>query len=122
METKQKDSRHDDRNGKRHGLQSKCRDVICFARGSLRHPWKVGWLLSSSRFLVNEVLSQIDWVKASVIVEYGPGVGTFTVELLRRMRPDAQLIALEINPRFVEYLRGSLNVHACPYSRNRLSM
>jgi len=68
----------------------------------------VGWVLPSSRFLVNEVLKQIDYDKAKVIVEYGPGVGAFTTRLLERMRPDAKLIALELNPEFYGYLASSL--------------
>ena len=36
-------------------------------------------------------------------VEYGPGVGTFTTKILERMRPDATLIAFEINPDFIKY-------------------
>ena len=56
----------------------------------------LGSLIPSSRFLVNDVLNQVDWDKARVIVEYGPGVGGITAEILRRMRPDARLIAIEI--------------------------
>jgi phospholipid N-methyltransferase len=39
-----------------------------------------------------------------LLVEYGPGVGTFTGEILRRMHPDATLIAIELNDEFVEFL------------------
>ncbi len=42
--------------------------------------------------------------RGRVLVENGPGVGTFTREILRRMRPDAILIAIELNTEFVEYL------------------
>jgi len=72
-----------------------------FARNFLKHPNMLGWFLPSSRFLVERVLRQVDWVRARIIVEYGPGVGTFTWEILRRMRPDAILIALETNGAFV---------------------
>jgi phospholipid N-methyltransferase len=82
--------------------------VMLFARNFVKHPNMVGWVLPSSRFLVDEVLKQIDWTRARVIVEYGPGVGAFTTKLLERMRPDATLIALEINPDFYEFLNGSL--------------
>jgi phospholipid N-methyltransferase len=68
----------------------------------------VGWMLPSSPFVVDGVLKQVDWEKARVIVEYGPGVGTFTTKLLKRMRPDATLIALEINPDFFKFLGKSL--------------
>ena len=69
----------------------------------------VGWMLPSSPFVVDKVLRQVDWAKAKVIVEYGPGIGTFTTEVLRRMRPDATLIALEINADFLKYLRASIS-------------
>ena len=68
----------------------------------------VGWMLPSSPFVVDEVLKQVDWQRARVVVEYGPGVGTFTTKLLERMRPDATLIALELNPEFFQFLKGSL--------------
>jgi phospholipid N-methyltransferase len=68
----------------------------------------LGSLIPSSRFLVNHVLSEVDWKRARVFLEYGPGVGTFTTEILRRMRPDAVLVALETNTDFVQFLRGRL--------------
>ena len=68
----------------------------------------LGSLIPSSRFLVNHVLSQVEWQRARVLLEYGPGVGTFTAEILRRMRPDAVLVALETNSDFVRFLRGKL--------------
>jgi phospholipid N-methyltransferase len=54
------------------------------------------------------VLEPIDWQRAHVIVEYGPGVGTFTGEILRRMRSDAKLVAIETNRDFVRFLERSL--------------
>src|SRR2546421_725361 len=82
--------------------------LFLFARNWVKHPNMVGWMLPSSPFLVNEVLKQVDWDKARVIVEYGPGVGTFTTEVLKRMRPGAKLIALEIHPDFFKFLGKSL--------------
>lgn len=60
--------------------------------------------MPSSRFLIDQLLRHVDWKTARLIVEYGPGVGTITGEILRRMHPDAQLIAIELNDDFVEYL------------------
>ncbi|HWQ92068.1 MAG TPA: rRNA adenine N-6-methyltransferase family protein [Clostridia bacterium] len=81
---------------------------LLFFKNFLKHPKKVGWLLPSSPFLVDEVLRQIDWSRAKTIVEYGPGTGTFTKPLLQRMRPDARLVALEINPDFFRFLKQTL--------------
>src|SRR6266576_800703 len=82
-------------------------DVLLFARNFFRHPRMLGSIVPSSRFLIKQLLQPIDWARADVIVEYGPGVGGITAEVLRQMRPDATLIAVEMNPDFVKYLRSS---------------
>lgn len=68
----------------------------------------LGSLIPSSRYLVDRVLRQVDWQRARTIVEYGPGVGTLTGEILRRLRPDATLVAIEMNGDFVRYLRRTV--------------
>ena len=78
---------------------------LLFARSFFRHPVMLGSVIPSSRFLIREVLDPIHWGRAHVIVEYGPGVGTITGEILERMRSSATLIAIETNPDFVSYLR-----------------
>ncbi len=82
-------------------------NVLLFARNFFRHPRMLGSIVPSSRFLIKQLLQPIHWTRARVIVEYGPGVGGITAELLRHMRADAMLIAIETNPEFVRYLRGS---------------
>jgi phospholipid N-methyltransferase len=83
-------------------------NALLFARNFFRHPRMLGSIVPSSRFLIKQLLEPINWARARVIVEYGPGVGGITREVLRRMRPDATLIAIEMNPDFVGYLRGSI--------------
>ena len=58
--------------------------------------------MPSSGFLVDRLVSGVDFARARVIVEFGLGNGCVTRTILRRMRPDARLISLEINPTFVE--------------------
>jgi phospholipid N-methyltransferase len=79
-----------------------------FALNFFRHPRMLGSIVPSSRFLIRQLLEPVDWGQARVIVEYGPGVGVITTEVLRRMGPDAMLIAIETNPDFVSYLRDSI--------------
>jgi phospholipid N-methyltransferase len=80
-----------------------------FTRNFFRFPTMLGSVIPSSRFLVNDLLHQVSWEKARVIVEYGPGVGTITQEVLKRMRPDAVLVAIELNEEFVTFLREEIN-------------
>ena len=83
-------------------------DALLFFRNFFRHPRMLGSIIPSSRFLIKQLLQPIDWDRARVIVEYGPGVGGITAEVLRRMRPEAHLIAIEMNPEFVSFLRRTL--------------
>ena len=84
-------------------------NALLFARNFFRHPRMLGSIVPSSRFLIKQLLEPINFGRARVIVEYGPGVGGITQEVLRRMRSDAALIAIEMNPDFVSYLRNSIN-------------
>jgi phospholipid N-methyltransferase len=80
-------------------------NALLFTRNFFRHPRMLGSIVPSSRFLIKQLLEPIDWTRARVIVEYGPGVGSITAEVLDRMHADAILIAIETNPDFVGYLR-----------------
>ncbi|HEV2400211.1 MAG TPA: rRNA adenine N-6-methyltransferase family protein [Candidatus Sulfotelmatobacter sp.] len=79
-----------------------------FARNFLKYPSMLGSIIPSSRFLVKDIMAQIDWDRARVVVEFGPGVGTITKEALKRMRPDAVLVVIELNGEFVEFLRNTI--------------
>ena len=85
------------------------RQALLFARNFFKHPRMLGSVIPSSRFLVDQVLGQIDWKRARVIVEYGPGVGTITRHILRRMAPDATLVVIEMNRDFVGFLRETVD-------------
>lgn len=69
----------------------------------------LGSIVPSSRYLIRQLLAPVDWTRARVLVEYGPGVGVITAEVLTRMGPDARLIAIETNPEFVELLKKQLH-------------
>jgi phospholipid N-methyltransferase len=82
--------------------------LALFSRNFIKHPRMLGSLIPSSRFLVNRLLSQVDWGRAATIVEYGPGVGTFTAEILRRLRPNSSVLAIDTNCDFARYLARTL--------------
>ncbi|HEX2094243.1 MAG TPA: methyltransferase domain-containing protein [Longimicrobiaceae bacterium] len=85
---------------------SESSQMLLFARNFFKHPVMLGSVIPSSRFLIRHLMREISWKRARVIVEYGPGVGTITRHLLRRMRPDARLLVFETNADFVEFLRA----------------
>jgi phospholipid N-methyltransferase len=106
---------------------------IAFFQAFLRKPKEVGSIIPSSRFLMRRVARSAGVDRARLVVELGPGTGGSTRALLRAMRPDATLLAIEINPRFArliatsvrdsrlivhtgsaEDIRGALKAHGLP--------
>jgi phospholipid N-methyltransferase len=82
---------------------------LLFARNFFKHPKMLGSFIPSSSFLIKHLISQIDFASAKTIVEYGPGVGTISKEVLERLAPDARLILIEMNQDFVAFLGKELD-------------
>ena len=89
-------------------MASRRRQVLLFAQNFFKHPRMLGSIIPSSRFLIRDLMRQIDWKRARVVVEYGPGVGNITGEVLKRLRSDGQCVVFETNDDFVEFLRRSI--------------
>jgi phospholipid N-methyltransferase len=87
---------------------TKSASAILFARNFFKYPSMLGSVVPSSRFLVNDLLRQVDWDRARVLVEFGPGVGTITREILKRMRKDSVLVVIEVNTDFVQHLDSTI--------------
>jgi len=83
---------------------SRSKQALFFVRNFLKHPRMVGSVIPSSRFLIERMLSKVDWPNTELVLEYGPGVGIFTKAILKRLRPDATLLAIETNPEFVQFV------------------
>ncbi len=69
---------------------------LAFFRSFLRQPQMIGSLIPSSRFLERRLVAEAGVASADVVVELGPGTGGTTQSLLRAMRPDARLLAIEL--------------------------
>lgn len=69
----------------------------------------LGSVVPSSRFLIQRLSDRIDWEQARVIVEYGPGVGNVSQQLLSKLHPDGRLVLVEMNEEFVFLLRQRLH-------------
>jgi phospholipid N-methyltransferase len=76
-----------------------------FLREFIRKPGSTGAVAPSSPELARLVVDEASLEGASVIVEFGPGTGPITRELLRRKPADAKLIAIERNEEFVTLLQ-----------------
>ena len=70
----------------------------------LKHPFRVGAVAPSGKALARKMMEPVDFGRAEVLVEYGPGTGSFTRELLARKRPETLLILIEQNETFFREL------------------
>ena len=66
----------------------------------------VASITPSSKFLVERVIKAMELRKAKVVVEYGAAEGVMTREILSRLPEDGILVALELNAKLFESLKG----------------
>lgn len=97
-------------------------DKINFFKGFLKNWKEVGSIIPSSRFLAKKMLEPVDFEKAEVIVEIGPGLGCFTEKILQMMDKEAKLIIFEINPDFCQKLRKNKDSRLTVFNVSALDM
>lgn len=68
----------------------------------LLHPRRVGAVWPTSRFAVRDLLDMADLSRARTVAEFGVGTGVYTEETLRRLPPDARLLAFEVDGALAE--------------------
>ena len=92
----------------RTGRKRLASDWSLFLRGFIKNPSMVASIAPSSGAVIRRMLKPVDWASTKVFVEYGPGVGTFCQAVLDRLPADADYIAIDPNPDFVEHLRHKI--------------
>ena len=76
-----------------------------FLKRYVKNPSKVGAIAPSGQGLTMKMMEPVDFEKAKCIVEYGPGTGVFTEELIRRKRPETALYIIERNIEFYRQIK-----------------
>ncbi|MBI1401606.1 MAG: methyltransferase domain-containing protein [Porphyrobacter sp.] len=87
--------------------------IAVFFRGFLEAPRMVGSVIPSSRVTIAAMLDRVDWENCRLFVEYGPGVGTFIPHILERLPADGKLLVIDTNPRFVDYIKATVDDERC---------
>lgn len=82
---------------------------ISFFIQYLLNPRTVGAIAPSSKYLANMMINQFDLKNANVIVEYGPGTGAFTNEIIKKKGEQTILFLVESNPKFYKLLKDKYN-------------
>lgn len=69
-------------------------------------PGVIGAVAPSSRWLARAMVEGLELSKAGAVVEFGPGSGAFTDEILRRIGPQTRFFAIERDAGMAKQLRG----------------
>ena len=85
-------------------MKTELAERLLFLRAFGIHPRLVGAVLPTSRWAVVDMLDMADIQRAKSVLELGAGTGVFTQEILARLRQDARVVALEIDPRLAALL------------------
>ena len=71
-------------------------------------PWWLGYLLASPvrRLMYDPHAILVPYIRESMtVLEPGPGMGFFTLEIARLLGPSGRVVAVELQPRMLEGLR-----------------
>ncbi|MBN9118644.1 MAG: methyltransferase domain-containing protein [Planctomycetes bacterium] len=96
------------------GRTPKGPDWWLMMRAFLTQGKRIASFAPSSRFMARKIIDGIDWNKTRTIVELGAGTGPITAEMVKRAKPDAKLVVIELDPvlcgRLRERFREARNV------------
>tara|TARA_Y100001968_G_scaffold333678_1_gene398279 strand:- start:870 stop:1457 length:588 start_codon:yes stop_codon:yes gene_type:complete len=89
---------------------SKIKDHIEFIYQFFNKPSLVGAIMPSSKFLARNIVNFINFKRKNlVIIEYGPGTGPFTSEIVKKLKDGDKLLLIEQNKKFIENLVQKYN-------------
>jgi len=82
------------------------RDHLNFLGAFVKRPLATGAVAPSSARLAARMTEGMGLAEAETVVELGPGTGVFTRVIQARLRPQARLLCIEINPELARVLAG----------------
>ena len=86
-------------------MKKKAKDAIHFLSAFVRDPKTIGAIAPSSTWLARRMVKDAELDEAEVVVEYGPGMGSFTRHILPRLDTSACFFAVDLNPEIVARFR-----------------
>lgn len=82
---------------------------MTFINEFFKNKSEIGAVAPSSKYLRRKMNGGINFDSATCIVEFGPGTGIFTHEIIQKMRKDCFLLIFETNQNFYEKLKTEIN-------------
>lgn len=81
------------------------KDRLQFISAFVRQPGSIGAIAPSSPFLAREMVRDLDVQPGQSVLEFGPGTGPFTAEILANLPEGAAYMGIELHAGFVTALR-----------------
>ncbi len=72
----------------------------------LKHPAKIGAIAPSGKWLAKKMVESIPFDACNCIVEYGPGTGAFTEEIIKGKKRETTFLVIEQNESFYNMLKS----------------
>src|SRR3954467_4484480 len=98
---------------RRRAVVSRARELLRerarFLRSFIDGPRRVGAVLPTSQRTVRATLDMAPVAQARCVVELGAGTGPYTQEIVRRLGPDARLLAFELDPALARQLAADVD-------------
>jgi phosphatidylethanolamine/phosphatidyl-N-methylethanolamine N-methyltransferase len=83
------------------------RDLRRFLVTALCHPVTVGAIAPSSPRLARQLAAVVPEAPGAVVVELGPGTGSVSDAIGRRLSPGARHVAVEVDPKLADHVRAT---------------
>lgn len=79
---------------------------VKFLKEFLTQPSKIGAVAPTSERLCRKMIDGVDFGACSAIVEYGPGTGVLTDQIVPNLKRGCTFFAIELNPTLAQIWRG----------------
>lgn len=82
------------------------KEHFLFLKHFITKPTTTGAIAPSSKYLAREIVKQAGVSRAKLVLEFGPGTGAFTHEIIHSKKNDADFVAVERNGELVKILKN----------------
>lgn len=83
---------------------------VVFIRKFFQSPRRIGAIAPSSAALASEIVAQANVHQSKAVLEFGPGTGSFTTQILAGLPANGRLLSIEADPGLVVLLRKKFDV------------
>ncbi|MNW33401.1 Methyltransferase small domain protein [compost metagenome] len=88
-------------------------EYVVFLRSFLQNPKRVGSVIPSSRFLVDQMVQPVPWDEVKAVAELGSGTGPITRAIKSRISASTRVLLFEMDKTSRDSLRVEFPEYSC---------